>query len=361
MTQGFYKIKVHHLVKETEDATSIFFDIPAELKETFSYKPGQYVTIKANIDGQDVRRAYSHSTSPLTDSIPAVTVKKVDNGWMSVYLNDVLKEGDELELMPPNGKFIVDIDANKKQHYVLFGGGSGITPLMSIAKSVLLSEPNSSITLIYANRDSKSVIFKSALEKIEKEHKDRFKMYYSFDNAPFGWFGLKGYLTEEKVQKVVKERVGGMWQEHQYYICGPVPMMDIVKKGLASSSIAAEHIHSEYFSAPVSNESKKGVEVAAETEVKFNGTATAKITVYGKTHTITVPEGKTILKAAIDAGLEPPFSCTVGVCTTCRAKLSKGKVHMNEREGLSDDELNDNYILTCQSLARSSELEMVFE
>ncbi len=358
MTQGFYQLKVVKKVQETADASSIYLEIPEQLKETFTYKPGQYLNFNVNIGGEEVRRAYSLCTSPYTDAIPAVTVKKVEHGKMSSYMNDVLKEGDVLEVMPPNGKFTIDINPALSRHVVLFGGGSGITPLMAIAKSVLNRESGSRITLIYANRNLDSVIFRSAIEAMEKEFAGRFTVHHSLDEAPMGWFGLKGYLTEEKIDHILKERIGGMWTGAEYYICGPSTMMDIVKKGLASAGVPQSNIHTEYFAAPVTP-SHQATTVAVESP--FSGKAHVKVNVYGKHHEIDIDENTTILDAAINAGLEPPFSCTVGVCTTCRAKVHKGKVFMREREGLTDDEVEQGYVLTCQSLPRSSEIELTFE
>lgn len=358
MEHIFHKLKVAKKVAETADATSFYFEVPAELKELYQYTAGQYLTFRVYINGEEVRRSYSLCTYSETDSLPGVTVKRVDGGVMSNYMPDNLNEGDEIEVMPPFGKFTVIPDANRQEHYVLFAGGSGITPMMGITKAVLMHEPKSRITLVYANRNKDSVIFKSTLEEMEKASGDRLKVIHNYDSAPITWFGLKGFLTVDKVQNILHSKVGHSFQNLQYYICGPSPMMDIVKKGLTGAGVQADHIHNEYFGAPVNDKPAEEKPVA---DVAFDGKATVTVNVYGRSSTFEVDKDTTILKAAMKNGVDPPYSCTVGVCTTCRAKVHKGLVHMMEREGLTDDEIEEGYVLTCQSLPRSAEIDLTYE
>lgn len=358
-TNGFFQLKIAKKVKETADAATLYFEIPAELKDTFAYLPGQYLTIKSQINGEEVRRSYSLCTFSEVDAMPAVTVKAVDRGRMSNYINNSVSEGDVLEVMAPMGKFTLTPDANKAQTYVLFAGGSGITPMMGISKAVMLKQPNSKVVLVYANRDKDSVIFKDAIAEMEKQFQGRFSVILSYDKAPLTWFGLKGFLTEDKIANILQNKIGGSFPSYEYYICGPSPMMDIVKTGLTKAGINKEHIYTEYFTAPVSDSATKTEEV--KTEAAFTGTSQVTITVYGKTNTIKVDQNTTILAAAMKNGIDPPYSCTVGVCTTCRAKVNKGEVFMTEREGLTDDEIAKGYVLTCQSLPRSAEIELKFE
>jgi ring-1,2-phenylacetyl-CoA epoxidase subunit PaaE len=353
----FHTLKVASKVAETADATTFYLDIPADMKDLYRYTAGQYLTFRVHQNGEEVRRSYSLCTYEGTDANPGVTIKRVDQGRMSNYMIDTLNVGDTIEVMPPFGKFTVVPDAGRSENYVLFAGGSGITPCMGIAKAVLKDEPNSSVSLIYANRNPESVIFKEVLTEMEKSSNGRFKVYHNYDNAPFTWFGLKGFLTEDKITNILHQKIGGGFQNYGYYICGPSPMMDVVKKGLAKAGVQTSNIHSEYFAAPVSD--KKAEEVVED--VVFNGTANVTVSVYGKTKTITCDEKTTILNAAMKNGIDPPYSCTVGVCTTCRAKVKKGMVHMMEREGLTDDEINQGYVLTCQALPRSTDIELIYE
>lgn len=362
MSQGFYPISISNIIQETNDAKTFVFDIPAELKETFQYTPGQYLTFEAVINGETVRRSYSLCTYSGTDPSPAVTVKRVEGGKMSNYFNQNLQIGDMLQIMPPLGKFTVTPSTNHQNHYVLFGGGSGITPVMGIAKAILFDEPQSIVTLVYANRDPESVIFKNQIKTLENQFQNRFTVHHSYDKAPFTWFGLKGQLTEEKVQNIVKNKIGGAFDTYPYFICGPGPMMEVIKQGLTLLGIPKERIHIEYFSAPTGNKEPEAIAVGTDnTAEAFNGTSEITLSVYGKTHTITVNENTTILDAAMKNGIDPPYSCTVGVCTTCRAKVHQGSVHMLEREGLSDQEIKDGFVLTCQSVPRSNKIVLSYE
>ncbi|MBL7811377.1 MAG: ferredoxin--NADP reductase [Bacteroidetes bacterium] len=358
MEHIFHTLKIARTESETADAKTFYLEIPEDLKDLYRYTAGQYLTFRIHQNGEEVRRSYSLCTYEGTDPQPGVTVKRVDDGRMSNYMNDNLKPGDSIEVMPPFGKFTVIPESGRNNHYVLFAGGSGITPCMGIAKAVLKDEPGSQVSLVYANRNPESVIFKDQLASLEKEHSGRFKVYHNYDAAPLTWFGLKGYLTEDKVVNILHQKIGGRFPEFGYYICGPSPMMDIVKKGLAKAGVPSSNIHNEYFAAPVSD---KKVEEIPAPPADFNGSAQVTVNVYGKTKTITCDEKTTLLNAAMKNGIDPPYSCTVGVCTTCRAKVHKGEVYMMEREGLTDDEINEGYVLTCQSLPRSSEIEITYE
>lgn len=358
MSEGFFPLVVKKVVRETSDATTFYFDVPQNLKDTFSYKAGQYLTFEIEIGGEKVRRSYSLCTFLGVDQDPAVTVKMVENGKMSTFFNQNVKEGDTLQVMPPMGKFVVDSDPNKANQYVLFGGGSGITPLMGIAKQVLNTETNGQVTLVYANRNPESVIFKQLLTDMEKQFSGRFKVIHSYDQAPFTWFGLKGVLTTEKIDNIVKQKIGGSYDQYYYFTCGPGPMMEVVKNGLSMIGVPNDRISIEWFSAPTSSSPK--VEEKSS-DGAFSGLANITMKVYGKTRTIQCDSNTTVLNAAMKQGIDPPYSCTVGVCTTCRAKVSKGTLHMLEREGLSDKEIEQGYVLTCQSVPRSNEIELSYE
>jgi len=352
-----HKINIKNIIKETSDAVSVELDIPKALKETFQYKPGQYLTLETEVNGETVRRAYSLCSSPYTDNVPAIAVKKVEKGKMSTYLNDTAKVGESLMVLAPNGKFVVNINANSNNHYVLFGGGSGITPLMSIMKSVLTQEPGSRITLIYANKSKDNVIFSKTIDEMAKTYDSRLKVLYSYDNAPLMWFGLKGLLSVEKIGQILNSKLGGGYLDCKFYICGPTGMMDVVKLGLKTNGVPTENIHTEYFTAP----SSSNKETVVETAESFKGYGNVTVHLYGKTHSLEIDDKTTILQAANQEGLQPPYSCTIGVCTTCRAKVIKGTVHMLEREGLSDAEVEEGYVLTCQSQIRSNEVELKYE
>jgi len=358
MAAGFYSLKVDKITRETPEAVSIRLLVPPPLKSLFVYKAGQYLTLRKEINGEDVRRSYSVCESPLVDEMPSVAVKEVEGGKMSPYLNTQLKEGDLIEAMPPMGNFTLTPDPSLKRHIVLFGGGSGITPLKSILKSVLLFEPESSVTLIYANRTQDAVIFKSELAQLEQEYTSRFKIIHTFDTPPADWAGYSGRLSEDIIKDIVSFLPMHARDCH-HYICGPAPMMQLIEETLQKVGVSKDHINLEYFTAvekPKDNSSGTSEEESGEIKERR-----ITVEVFGETAEVNVEPDQSILEAAQDAGLDPPYSCTVGVCTTCRARLRSGKVHMDEREGLSDAELDEGYVLTCQSHPLTDDVDLIYE
>jgi ring-1,2-phenylacetyl-CoA epoxidase subunit PaaE len=360
MPAGFYSIPVSKVNRETKDAVSITFDIPPLMAPQYNYKAGQYLTFSVVINGEEVRRSYSMCSSPVTGEKITIAVKEVDGGRMSTYLNSTIKEGDMLEVMPPMGKFILEPNSAAANNYFLFGGGSGITPLLSIAKTALKEEPNSKCYLVYANRDEESIIFKDQIDALEAAH-DNFKVIYSLDNPTGAWMGHRGFLTKEKVSEIAREELGLNYPVAQYYTCGPGPMMDVVVAGLESIGVREDNIHTEYFTAKVKEQSADSSQTEAVNYSEEVIERTIKVEVFGDTKDIVVKPTETILIAAQGAGMDPPYSCTVGVCTTCRARLKSGKASMEEREGLSDAEIDEGYILTCQAHPLSDDVDLVFE
>ncbi len=359
MSLSFHSIQVREIIRETPDAATIVFEIPEPLKTTFNYLPGQYVTVSTWLNGKEQRRAYSFCSSPYTDQHPAITVKKVSDGQVSPFLNDLLKAGDMIALMPPMGNFTAEIHPENKKNYVLFGGGSGITPIMSLLKSILKQEPLSTISLVYANRDEQSIIFNKELNLLVAAHPGRFTIIHCLENAPAGFTGFSGRPGVADYQSITKN-LQKADRVNEYFICGPGGMMDAVKTALEGMGVAPQLIHTEYFNTPVANKEAAASKVV-EHEEPFDGTATATILFNGKQFEITIPEGVTVLEAAKDQNVDPPYACQMGVCTTCRAKILEGSVFMDEREGLSDSEINDGYVLTCQSHPTSARLKLIYE
>ncbi len=345
MSLKLHPLKVKKLVSLTKEAISIHFDIPESLKDVFKYTHGQFLSIEVSINGQKYRREYSLCSSPYYEDGLVISSKAISNGVVSNYLLNNLKEGDTLEVFPPNGKFFTELNPSNKKLYVLIGGGSGITPLFSILKSVLYVEPESSIILYYGNATEESIIFKDELVELRNKYSDRFKLFLSLSESSGGWSGLKGIINKDGLLQIIKDNESDMSDEAEYFICGPAEMMEMVKQTLISIDINPNKIHIEYFTAPVHHE--EYIPQGEETdEVKERE---VEITLDGNDYKITVPPDVCILDAAMKADLDPPFSCKSGICTTCRAKLYSGKVKMDEREGLSDSEIEEGYILTCQS------------
>jgi ring-1,2-phenylacetyl-CoA epoxidase subunit PaaE len=357
MPHGFHQLKVENITHETEDAVSIKLQVPGQLASQFAYKPGQFLTFHIDLNGEDVRRSYSICSSPFLDAMPTIAVKEVENGKMSHYMNKKLSVGSLIDVMPPAGKFTVEVDPAKEQNYVLFAGGSGITPIMSIMISVLHKEPKSTITLVYANRNPQSVIFEKQINDLQTQFGGRLQVIHSYDQPAPNWNGLSGFLTAATIHGLLRAKVQNP-AKAIYYICGPSGMMKTVKESLETAGIAHAQIMMEYFTAV--GDAPKPAPIATEDE-DATIPHKIKVEVYGKQHDLLVLPNKTILSSAQDAGLDPPYSCTVGVCTTCRARLKKGKVQMDEREGLSDAEINEGFILTCQSHPLTDDVDLVYE
>jgi ring-1,2-phenylacetyl-CoA epoxidase subunit PaaE len=353
----FHTLKVKDIRRETVDAVSIAFDIPLAIQHEYQFKQGQYITVKLNVNGEELRRSYSICTSPYSEKELRVAVKEVQDGRASTLMNRTWKVGDAVEVMTPMGNFSSILSGNNKKHYVLFAGGSGITPMMSILKSVLYIEKQSNVTLVYANRDEDSVIFKTEIEKIVSENSDRVKVLNVYDNPKTQVSDLqKGLLSIERVKAIV-ENYGGV-NADEYFICGPGPMMENIKQGLEDLKIAKEKVHIEYFSAVADAVAK------AEGNVVTGADVNSEVTViqYGIETTMKLnTAGLTILDAAIDAGVDAPFSCKGAVCCTCRAKVIEGKAKMDANFALTDAEVEDGFILTCQAHPLTEKLIVDFD
>jgi ring-1,2-phenylacetyl-CoA epoxidase subunit PaaE len=338
----FHSLKVIDVVRETPDAVSVAFEVPANLKQDYQYKQGQYLTLKFNIKGEELRRSYSICSSPVDENELRVAIKKVKDGRVSTYINDSVKVGDVIEVMTPMGNFFTEMNATHKKNYVLFGGGSGITPMLSILKTVLKSEPNSRVTLFYGNNDEASIIFKKQIEQLAVVNSDRFNVIHVLSAAPAGHpENLKGLMTKEKDIELMKNYVDAT-ANNEYFICGPGAMMENVVNALNELKINEANIHIEYFTAPVT-----ATDTAPSTNTATGASAT--IIIDGDKHPVVLEENETILEAAIRIGLDAPYACQGGSCCTCRALLEEGKVEMAVNYALSASEVKQGFILTCQS------------
>jgi ring-1,2-phenylacetyl-CoA epoxidase subunit PaaE len=348
MALKFYILKVSNVVRETEDSVTLSFEINPELKEIFSYKHGQYITIKLPINGEENRRAYSISSSPVTDFELSVTIKKVDEGKVSRYINDIIKCGDFLEVMPPLGNFTVELNSKHAKNYVLIGGGSGITPLFSILKTILAVESQSKVYLIFQNRNENSIIFRNQLEELESVNSGRFFITHILSQSGKDWLGLTGKLDSTLIQKIIKQLIPDNIYKANYFLCGPYGLMHESELALKGLLVASFQIYKESFTVSISktDEVRNYNMINNEQDLK---TRKVKIILYGDETEFNVEPDETILTAAQHAGQDPPFSCQIGACSTCRARLKSGKVIMDERDSLTDEEIEEGYILTCQS------------
>lgn len=339
----FHRLKVAEITRETADCVSVVFDVPAASKEEFKYIQGQYLTLKLKVNGEELRRSYSLCTSPVADRELRVAVKKVKDGRASGFINDVLKVGDEMEVMTPMGNFYSELKSSNQKNYILFAGGSGITPMLSIIKTVLQSEPQSKIKLFYGNRDEASTIFKKQLDEIAKENAGRFALNYVLENGASDEI-LKGLLSVEKVKALASKYID-LKEDNVFFICGPGPMMENVKTVLGELNVEHKKIYIEYFTAV-----EAAVKAAEENSNAKVIHAVVTVILDDEERMFDLSSnGKSVLDVAQEAGLDVPFACKGGVCCTCRAKLMEGKVKMDHNFALSEEELERGYILTCQS------------
>jgi ring-1,2-phenylacetyl-CoA epoxidase subunit PaaE len=337
----YFDLRVKDIVQETKDAITIVFEQPAQ---KIIYKAGQFLTLIVPVQGKDVRRAYSLCSSPFVDQDLAVTVKRVEKGLMSNWLADNLKPGQTVKIMEPMGQFTTEFDSKKKRHLVMFAGGSGITPMLAIIKSILTQEPNSIVSLIYCNRDIESVIFKAELEKWETRFEGRLHVIHVLDNAPMNWQGYSGLLNHEMLTRLF-ERIPDWGNDTTYLMCGPEGMMKNVESLLSLRSIPSAKIFKESFVQGTID--KDGKKEAATPAPSGNKAHEVTIRYDGQEYKVVVEPQNTILQTALDQGIDLPYSCQSGLCTACRGKALSGKVKLDEEEGLSQSERAEGYVLTC--------------
>lgn len=345
MAEHFHELRVAEVVPETSEANSIRFEIPAELRERFAFKAGQHLTLRATLDGEEVRRNYSLCTAP-DDNDWMVTVKRIAGGLFSNWVGDQLKAGDVIDVMPPHGSFTTDFDPANRRHLVGIAGGSGITPVISLIKSTLKYEPESRFTLLYGNRDSSSVIFLDALAALKDKHLSRFEIYHFLDQEEQEIELFNGMLDRARCEEAIEHLVPDAQNVDGCFICGPGPMMDAAEGALLDRGTPKDRIHIERFTADRPPEAV--AREIAELQTKAEG-VTVSVTLDGRTRRVPFTAGN-ILDSARASGLPAPFACKAGVCATCRAKVMSGKVEMAARYGLTDEEVAAGYVLTCQSV-----------
>lgn len=365
MSKKFYTLTVKNVRPETADAVSIAFAVPEAQQAAFDYQQGQYLTLKLTINGEEVRRAYSMCSSPLDEDIE-VTVKRVEKGLVSNYLNNQAKPGMEIEVMEPDGRFFTPLDADQQKTYYLFGAGSGITPLYSILKTVLEKEPASTVYLLYGNRNEASIIFKEGLAQLEKRYSDQLIVKHIlsqpkrekskglaglFSKGTLSWQGSVGRIDEKEVATFLEEYPRRS-KKAAYFICGPGEMIDTVEDKLLQLGIEKGAIHTERFTSKL---------VAATNGAATNGTAKIKVHLDGKATELEMDSASTVLDALLEQKLDPPYSCTSGACSSCIAKVKNGTVKMDACYALDEEEVADGYILTCQARPTSPELEITFD
>lgn len=329
-------LKVVEVRKETAEAVSIWFECPRV--EDFTFQSGQFLTLLVESKGTKHRRPYSLCSAPNELPRLGVAVKKVSEGLISGILVDQLKVGDQIEVLPPQGNFKFEPDQSLKRHIVLFGAGSGITPLFSILKTVLTEEPNSIVSLVYANRDAQSIIFNEDLCALEKEYSDRLKIVHILEHGNDSVI-YKGLLTNTLAIHILGTLQKAGYSSAEYFLCGPNGFMEVVKSALQDTGVKTGNIHRESFK-PAQQEVK-------EQDASLPEFFEVKVIMSGETFVFPVKKTETILEAAYERNIDLPSSCQSGICTACRGKCLSGKVVLDEREGLSDSEMAAGFVLTC--------------
>lgn len=355
MSIHFHELTVSDIRRETNDCVSIAFSIPPELKETYQYRQGQYITLRKTLNGEELRRSYSVCSSPLDNEL-RVAVKKT--GLFSTFANEHLKKGDTLDVMPPLGKFFTELYPNQVKQYAGFAAGSGITPLLSIIKTTLRVESKSSFTLVYGNRNRHSIIFKEELEGLKNLYMDRFRVIYILSREKTDASINFGRIDAEKCTALCGKNLD-ISQTDEFFLCGPEEMIFSVKEQLEQLGIDKKQIHFELFTSPGA---KRSSVVRRQTSVKTEVKSKITVKLDGITFDFDLGfEGDTILDAALKQGADLPYACKGGVCCTCRAKLVEGEVDMDVNYGLEPEEIEQGFILTCQSHPRTEKVVVDFD
>ena len=343
LTPRFHRLAVNDLRRESSDAVSLTFAIPAELSGDYSFMPGQYLTLRTTMDGEEVRRSYSICSGP-DDGELRIAVKKIDGGAFSSWAADELRSGDELDVMTPTGRFGVAHAPDEARIHVGFAAGSGITPILSIARGVLAREPNSRFFLFYGNRSTNSMLFREALEELKDRFMQRFSVFHVISGEEQDIPILHGRLDGEKVRVLLRSLVPAASVDH-VFVCGPSGMSEDIEATCREIGIAAERIHVERFVSEFGGKprAKKVIEASAPPK------AMASLVIDGKRREVPVAEDESILDAALRAGMDLPFACKGGMCSTCRAKLVEGEAQMEVNYSLEPWELKAGFILTCQA------------
>lgn len=354
----FFPLTVSEIKRETRDAVVVTFEVSQEDREHFRFKQGQYLTFRAEIDGEELRRSYSICAA-VQDSNLRVGIKKVPDGQFSGWANERLEVGDVIEAMPPMGSFFVPLGRERRKHYLAFAGGSGITPVLGVIKTTLLAEPGSTFTLFYGNRASSTIMFREELEDLKNEHLGRFQLVHVLDREQQDIELFNGVLDREKCQQLLKHWVH-IEDVDTAFICGPEVMMLQASEALQAAGLDKRQIKFELFASPGGKGRRKKRPQTAVT--KSADSCQATIIIDGRGRTFEFDKGRhSLLDAALAEGMELPYACKGGVCSTCRALLSEGDVDMDTNFALEDYEVTRGYILTCQSYPVSDKVVVDFD
>ena len=353
----FYTLSIKDIRQETEDCRSIAFEVPAKLSEKFKFTQGQYLTLRAEINGQDVRRSYSICSSPLDGEL-RVAIKKIENGKFSTFAHEILKTGDTLDSMVPMGTFYSTLEASQKKHYIGVATGSGITPIMSIMKTVLQIEPNSHFTLLYGNRNTGSILFREEIQALKNQYIDRLSVFHFLSRERLDTPMFNGRIDGEKCL-ALNQKLIDLSKIDEFFLCGVQQMMFSVKEALESLQVDAKKVHFELFTSPdgmLGNAKRKKRTVEKDKVCKVS------VTVEGSSFDFDLDFGaNNLLDAAMAEGADLPFACKGGVCCTCKAKVLEGEVEMEVNYALEKEEVEAGFILSCQAYPKTERVVLDFD
>ncbi|MCR6645779.1 MAG: 2Fe-2S iron-sulfur cluster-binding protein [Terricaulis sp.] len=356
MSHDFYKLRVIEIKRETPDAVSVRLEAPAAARAAFAFKAGQHLTFRKEIGGEDVRRNYSLCVSPSEGALK-IGVKKIAGGAFSTWVNDALKPGDEIDAMAPHGGFCWPFAPDARNHYVAFAGGSGITPILSLMKTALETAPHSRFTLFYGNRTSPGIMFLEEIAALKDRYIDRLAVFHFLEDEEEEIALFNGRLDRAKIDEALTLLAPA--HAHAYFICGPDPMMDAAEAALLARGVDKSRILIERFTTGPLSEAQAAA--ARALEAKAAGLRMS-VTLNGRRMSVTFdPAHHSILDNVRAAGLAAPFACKGGVCATCRAKVIAGEVQMQRNYGLSDAEVAEGYVLTCQATPVSEGVALTYD
>jgi ring-1,2-phenylacetyl-CoA epoxidase subunit PaaE len=354
------ELVVSKTIAETSDAVSIVLSIPKEFAETFHYKPGQFVSFFLDINGQEVRRSYSLASSPDMDPDFKITVKLVPNGLGSTYLTQNVKVGDKLWVTPPAGLFTLPANFNAKK-VVFYAAGSGITPVYSILKSILLKHPETTCLLVYQNRNVTNSIYREELKELQSRFPSQLQIENIYSEAPADWTGLRGRLSANQIRDLLVQHNAGIQSQH--FMCGPDAFMSTIRETLEQLNVPKEKIHYESFT--ISTPKSSAFQLDADAIVigdkdDLSEPEQIEVLLDGETKVVPHHKNSTILESLLEAGMNPPYSCMDGACMACIAKVEKGAVYQNDLGILSDDNVAAKECLTCQARPATKKVRINF-
>jgi len=343
----FYILSIKKITKETHNSVSITFNIPSSLKDLFSFIPGQYITVQKELNGEIVRRDYSICSSQNSGDIK-IGIKAVENGTFSQFATSQLKEGDELEVSAPLGRFNLQPVASSTKSHIAFAAGSGITPVLSIVKTALEEEEESKFVLVYGNKTIDDVMFKADINALIEKYQERFYVYYTFSKASYNEY-LFGRIDASVVKLVLNDKHKDL-SFSDYFLCGPEAMINLVKETIIANGVDESQIHFELFTTSSEDETS-GTELES-----IEGETEITVLLDDEEETFTMDRKNTILESVLLKGLDAPYSCQGGICSSCLAKITEGKAVMDKNSILSDEEVNDGLVLTCQAHPTTSKI-----